>query len=567
MSLVRDAETRTGSDLLVEILEKYGVKHVFGNPGTTELPLLKSLEGSPVDYIVAAHEDIAVGMGAGYANARRARTDASDGEIPLGFVNIHMLPGTGHAIGNLYGAMLAGAPIVVTAGNHSSQYRHTEPILSGEPAQLVTQVTKWADQVRHVDALAPMVRRAVGTALTPPMGPVFLELPLDVMLTETSATPERFEGAPSPGPGDRDAIAEAADALVDASDPVLVVGDNVGRSGPDAIDATVRLAEESGARVAPERIPSETSFPTDHLQWVPYSASIDGPRLSADVIVYIGCTRNAPSVVLNDDWTPQDSLNIHVNYDEYELGKERPADISILGDPGEVARELSSAVANGLPDGRRDSRLKSLRDLQGTDSSGSSDGDSKGADDTARDGIALSTLAETMRDVAPDAVVVDESLTSKSALFDAWDFGPGQFFGNKGAGLGYGLPASIGAAIAESATDDSSPVYSFIGDGSYLYYPQSLYTAARYDVDMTVVIPNNSSYRILKNNMNTTYEEVPEEDHEYIGLDFEESVNYAANAESYGANGIAVADREQLHAGLRTARDNDGPYVVDVPIR
>jgi benzoylformate decarboxylase len=566
MSLVRDAETRTGSDLLVEILEEYGVEHVFGNPGTTELPLLKSLEGSPVDYIVAAHEDVAVGMGAGYANAKRAQTDDPDDEIPLGFVNIHMLPGTGHAIGNLYGAMLAGAPILVTAGNHSSQYRHTEPILSGEPAQLVTQVTKWTDQVRHVDALAPMVRRAVSTALTPPMGPVFLELPLDVMLTETSATPERFEGAPSPGPGDPDAIADAADALVAASDPVLVVGDNVGRSGPDAIDATVRLAEKSGARVAPERIPSGTSFPTDHPQWIPYSTSIDGPRLSADVIVYIGCTRNAPSVVFNDDWTPQDSLNIHVNYDDYELGKERPADVSILGDPGDIARELSSAVANALPDSRRDSRLNSLRNLRRTDSSGAGD-DSKGAGDTARGGIPLSTLAETMRDVAPDAVVVDESLTSKSALFDAWDFGPGQFFGNKGAGLGYGLPASIGAALAESASDNPSPVYGFIGDGSYLYYPQSLHTAARYDIDVTVVIPNNSSYRILKNNMNTAYEEVPEEGHEYIGLDFEESVNYAANAESYGANGIAVTDREQLREGLRTARENDGPFVVDVPIQ
>jgi len=159
--------------------------------------------------------------------------------------------------------------------------------------------------------------------------------------------------------------------------------------------------------------------------------------------------------------------------------------------------------------------------------------------------------------------VVDEGVTAKYAMLTRWSFEPEQYVSNKGGGLGYGLPASVGAAIAEDQTDDPRDVLGFIGDGSYLYYPQTLYSAARHDVDLTVVIPDNRNYRILKDN---TLDLLggEEADHEFVGMDFDPPVDIPANAESHGASGHIAETHEAVRDALTTALDEDGPSVVDV---
>ena len=234
---------RTGADLFVEALESYGVEYVFGNPGTTELPVMASLADSDIEYALAAHEDVAVGMAAGYASTRRYEADDRTG-TPAGVVNLHVAPGVAHGLGNLYGASIAGAPLVVTAGAHSLDFRHEEPILDGDLAALTDQFTKWSAEVTDVSALPTMLRRAFRVATTPPTGPVFLSLPLDVTMAATDADPEPLGPIQNPGAGDPSAVERAADLLVDADDPVLVVGDHVPRhgawSGTDPVDATAR---------------------------------------------------------------------------------------------------------------------------------------------------------------------------------------------------------------------------------------------------------------------------------------------------------------------------------------
>ena len=186
---------RTGGELFVSTLAQYGVTYVFGNPGTTELPVVHALADSDIEYVLGLHEDIAVGMASGYASTRRYHAHGqhrgADGNrevLPLGVANLHLAPGLAHGLGNLYAAAVAGAPVLVTAGNHSRDFRHEEPILSGDLVGMVEGFTKWADEVRSVETLPTMVRRAVRTALTPPTGPVFLALPLDEMLAPTSAS-------------------------------------------------------------------------------------------------------------------------------------------------------------------------------------------------------------------------------------------------------------------------------------------------------------------------------------------------------------------------------------------
>ncbi|PSP27212.1 acetolactate synthase [Halobacteriales archaeon QH_2_65_14] len=561
---------RTGGELFVEVLEQYGVTHVFGNPGTTELPVVCALAESDVEYVLGLHEDIAVGMAGGYASTRRYHAhheDAPVGEsdvLSLGVANLHLNAGLAHGLGNVYAAAVAGAPLLVTAGNHSLDFRHEEPILSGDLVSMVDQYTKWAGEVRSVETLPTMVRRAVRTALTPPTGPVFLALPLDVMLATTDATPERLGPIPDAGRGDPDQVTRAAELLVGADDVALVVGDGVARAGQEAVDAAVEFAEAVGARVHGEILACEVDFPTDHEQWVSYvppDEDLAGTLLSADVLCLVGCSTNTTLTRHDDPLVPEDTTCIHVGDDAWQLGKNQPADAAVIGDPGHVLSELADLVRGDLDGETRRSRLDAVaaqKEFVGAKMAEM--GEDEAPDDPR---ASKAELVDAMYDVAPDAYVVDEGVTAKYAMLTRWPFDPEQYVSNKGGGLGYGLPASVGAAIAERERENPREVVGFVGDGSYLYYPHTLYTAAREGVDLTVVIPDNRNYRILKDNT-LSIMGGDEDDYEFVGMDFEPPVDIVRNAESHGARGELVETPDQIPAALADALDRDEPDVLDV---
>ncbi|MFC4540586.1 thiamine pyrophosphate-binding protein [Halosolutus amylolyticus] len=554
-------DSYTGSDLFVDALTEYGVTHVFGNPGTTELPLMRSIGDADLEYVLGLHEDVAVGMAAGYASTRRYHAHHED-VMPVGVVNLHVAPGLAHGLGNVQNAAWSGAPLVVTAGAHSTDFQHEEPILSGDLADMADEYTKWSAEVQDVSALPTMLRRAFRVALTPPTGPVFLGLPMDVMMAETDGSPERLGSIPTAGRGDPDQLEAAARALETADEPVLVLGDHVARSGIDSIEAATALAEATGAAVYSEMLTCEINYPPEHDQWVSFvSPGADMARdvFDTDTLVFVGCSTNTPYIPYDEEYVPGDATCIHVNADAWEVGKNHPADVAVLGDPGDVMTELASIV--DVPAAERERRQKAIparceaaREWLFAERDDRSDGS-----------ISKAALADALCEVVPEGYVVNESNTSKYPLITRWSLGPEQFISNKNGGLGYGLPATVGAAVAMSQRDDDRPVVGFVGDGSYLYYPQAMYSAARYDLDLTVVVPDNRNYRILKDGMLTIYGGT-DEDHEYVGMDFEPGVDLVANAESHGARGLGVSDRSELESTLADAVDDDGPVVVDVAI-
>jgi len=562
---------RTGGELFVSTLAQYGVTHVFGNPGTTELPVVHALADSDIEYVLGLHEDIAVGMASGYASTRRYHAHGqhrgADGNrevLPLGVANLHLAPGLAHGLGNLYAAAVAGAPVLVTAGNHSRDFRHEEPILSGDLVGMVEGFTKWADEVRSVETLPTMVRRAVRTALTPPTGPVFLALPLDEMLATTDAGTERLGPIPDAGRGDPAQVARAADLVVEADDVTLVVGDGVARAGRGAVDAAVAFAEAAGARVHGEILACEVDFPTGHDQWVSYvppDEELARTLLSADLLVQVGCSTNTTLTRHEEPLVPADTTCVHVGDDAWQLGKNQPADAAVVGDPGRVLSELAGLVGAELDNATRQSRLEAVA-AQKEFVSAKMDRLAADADpDDPR--ASKAELVDAMYDVAPDAYIVDEGVTAKYTMLTRWPMDPEQYVSNKGGGLGYGLPASVGAAIAEGERDDPRDVVGFIGDGSYLYYPHTLYTAARRDLDLTVVIPDNRNYRILKDN---TLDIMGGDEDEYAfpGMEFEPPVDIPANAESHGARGHLVETPDGIGPVLDDALGRKGPDVLDV---
>ena len=556
-------DSYTGADLFVDALEQYGVTHVFGNPGTTELPVMNSLSDADLKYVLCLHEDIAVGMGAGYASARLHHSHYDDVVTPVGVANLHITPGVAHGIGNLYAAMHSGSPLVLTAGNHSTDYQHTEPVLSGDLVEMTEQFTKWSAEVQDVSALPTMLRRAFRTAMTPPTGPVFLSIPMDVSLAETDARPERLGHIPSGGRGNRSDVQRAADLIVEADDPILVVGDQVGRSGREAVSAAVSLAESSGAKVHGEPLASEVNFDVDHDQWIsPLSPqpSVAPKLLNTDTIVFAGAVETMSITRPHGEIISPETRCVYLGTDAWQLGKNHTADATVIGDPGEIMAELADLVDDELPAERREERLERVTALNEKI-------DAKISDDPSSDQPLASKdeLIDRVGEVVPDAYVVDEAITTKQALLTRWPLKHESYFGNKGGGLGYGLPASLGVAAAEAERGENKKTVAVVGDGSYLYYPHSLYTAARYDIDLTVVVPDNRNYRILKNNM-TSILGGDHEDYDFVGMDFEPAVDIVGNARTHGASSHLVESPDEIGPVVERAVKTDGPAVVDILI-
>ncbi|MFP4188969.1 MAG: thiamine pyrophosphate-binding protein, partial [Halobacteriales archaeon] len=532
------------------------VRRVFGNPGTTELPITEALGDGDVEYVLGLHEDVAVGAAAGYASTARHL----DEPLPVGVVNLHVAPGFAHGLGNVYNAARSGVPLVVTAVTHATDFQQEEPVLNGPLVETARPYVKFAAEVKDVGALPSVLRRAFREALTPPTGPVFVALPMDTMTTETDAKPERLGGIPDAGEGDPDAVDRVTEALVDADAPVMVVGDGVARSG--GVEDAVALAETAGARVHAEIFASETNFPTEHDQFVSFLPPDDGivsTFLRTDTVVFVGCSSNATLWKNETPLVPNDATLLHIGDSGRELGKNAPADVAVLGDSARICRRLADRLDDELGDEVRDERVENVRE---TKESLAPMVRSMGEDESDSSRPSKAALVDAMRDELADAYVVDEGVTSKYALLTRYPFEEGDYLANKGGGLGYGAPATVGAALAHRDAGNDRRVVGFIGDGSYFYYPQSVYTAVREGLDVTFVVPNNDGYTILRDN---TDELFGEGDHAYTATRFEPAASVVDSARAYGAEATRVEDEDALHDALREAADG-GVSVLDVAV-
>ncbi len=553
----------TGADLFIDILERYGVDYIFGNPGTTELPLMRSLEKSNIKYILGLHEDIAVGVASGYANTLRNQPNTN---IPIGVVNLHLAPGLAHGLGNIHGAKFAGSPLIITAGNHSTDFRHEEPSLRGNLLEMVDQFTKWSIEVLDPDTLPDITRRAVRTALTPPMGPVFMSLPMDVMMEKTTEEPSELGEIPNAGSGDPNQIKIASELLVEAKSPVMIVGDKIARSGIESVNKAVELAETLGCKVYGEILTSEVNFPTDHNQWIshiPPDEEIVRSILNTDTVMLIGCSTNTTLFRHEKDIIQESTKFIHINNDFWNIGKNEPAHAAIFGDPSHVMEKISNKLKDKISKQKLENRLKKIESEKQKIQKKSKTQIKNSKKSSV---ITKEELIDSIKDIAKEAYIVDEGVTSKYVLLDRKKLKPKQLLSNKGGGLGYGLPASIGASLAEKTKENRRNVLGFIGDGSYLYYPHSLYTASRYDIDLTIIIADNRNYHALKKNMVGLYGE-DEKNYDFLGMDIDPPVDFIKNAESNGARGHLIDSLNELNSTLKKAINRKGIDVLDVLIK
>jgi benzoylformate decarboxylase len=547
----------SGKRAFLDLLKQEGVEIVFGNPGTTELPLMDAFAvENDIRYILGLQEAALMAMADGYAQA--------SGKLTV--LNLHVAPGLGNAMGMLYDAQKAGSPILLTTGQQDTDYVVTEPILWADLPTLARPFVKWATEVHRVSDLPRLVHRAAKTALAPPTGPVFLSLPGDILKDEGEIdmlAPTRV--APRVR-GDAAAVAAAAEILAQAKHPVIIAGDAVAQSHAHA--ELVELAELLGAPVYAEFVPSRATFPSSHPlfrgQILRTQAGVRQALDAHDVLFSVGGDLFTWSLPSKIEPLPPGLRLIHLDTDPWEIGKNYPAEAGILGDPKATLPELTAATRERMTSAARGlarDRLKTASDANTAERNALK---AKARSLAGHTPVQPLALLEAIGEMLPrDAVVIEEALSSAPGIRSLIRSDDAQsYFGLRGGGIGWGLPATIGVKLALP----ERPVVGLIGDGSAMYTIQALWTAAHYRIPVVIVILNNTSYRILKQRLHAFRGHAEQVD-TYVGMELiDPPVDFVGLARSLGVQAErakTVAEATDLVAkGLKS----DTTLLIDVAL-
>jgi benzoylformate decarboxylase len=546
--------TITGRSAFLRLLVDEGVTHLFGNPGTTELPIMEAVPDFPqLRYVLGLHESVVVAMADGYARASNR----------LAAANVHVAPGLGNAMGALYNAQFSGSPIILTAGQQEQGHGLTEPLLYAPLVPVATPFVKWAVEATRVADLPRIVRRAAKVALTPPTGPVFISLPGDVLEQQADidlGAPTRIDARTRPSD---ELLAELARRLLAATNPVILAGQEL--SIHDAFTEATELAELLGAGVYQQTVPYAAQYPSAHRACLGALTRVQKSVRAAlepfDLLVCLGADLLRMSVYSPLEPLPADLPVIHISERDWEMGKNHPTGLAIHANVKETLRALLPLLrqmrgAAGAAAAER--RLAALAPRNWS---------------AQREQARLAALqAAEERPVDPrylmlrfaealpqDAVVVEEALTSSLTLPAVLEQRDAKcYYGLASGGLGFALPGAIGVSLALPGR----PVAAMIGDGSALYGIQALWTAAHLGLPITYVIANNRGYRILKERLVSM-----RKTNRFVGMDIREpAIDYTALAASMGVPGRRVTDPAAIAPALREALASGRPRLIEVMV-
>ncbi len=540
--------------MLLEVLRTEGVRHLFGNPGTTELPLVDALAGAPdLHYVLALQEATVVGMADGYAQVTGRPS----------FVNVHTSAGLGNAVGNLTNAMANRTPMVVTAGQQDYRHIADDPLLSGDLVGLAHGATKWQHEVRTLGEMGKILRRAFHDAATAPAGPVFVSLPMDLVDAEGDVA------VPAPSRIERAAVAPRVNELADllaSVDPVrllLVAGDEVATSG--GVDAFVRVAETLGARVQTSPLTSNVPIPSSHPLHAgalpPAAAAIRGALAPYDLVFLVGGPAFTVYPYTPGSPVPEGVDLVHLSPAAGDVGRAHPVRLGLVGDPRATLEALAPLL---------DERV----DRERAGRAGRAVGEATEAARRSYEQAALSRYDDVpMRPMAAAHALVHALPAGSIVVQEAPTFGgyvrgfhraerPGQHFFGKGGGLGWGMPAAAGVSLGT----DRHPVLCIVGDGSAMYSPQALWTAAHENLPVVFAVVDNRQYLILKNNLRQR-EGAAARSGRFVGMDIDEPpVDFVWLARSMGVEGTRLEKAGDITDAVLAALDAGRPSLIELPV-
>lgn len=513
-------------EVTFELLRELGINHVFGNPGSTELTMFRDF---PADfrYVLGLQESVVVGMADGYAQATHNAA----------FVNLHSAVGVGHAMGNLFTAYRNRTPLVITAGQQSRSLLQMEPFLfSTQPTELPKPYVKWSCEPARPQDVPAAIARAYYLAMQPPCGPTFVSVPIDDW--DETTEPLAVRKVSRSMRAEAGAIATVATALNASRRPVFIIGGAVDRDG--AWNDLVRLAERHGALVWSSPLIGRAGFPEDHplfAGFLPAFREEICARLQGhDVLVALGAPVFTYHAEGHGDYVPP-GLNVFQITEDPDWAASALAGQSILGSVGASISDLLSVARPG-PAAVQKGRQQPQR-LQATDP------------------LTDSFLAQALADLrAPESILVEEAPSTRGPMQTYLPILRSEtFYTCASGGLGHGLPAAVGIALAKP----DRKVVAILGDGSAMYSIQGLWSAAQLKLPITFIIVNNARYEALHHFSKRFGLSHP------VGTDLP-GIDFVQVARAQGCDGLRVTKATELEGALRKALSAPGPFLLEVVV-
>jgi benzoylformate decarboxylase len=523
-----------------ELFRAHGMTTIFGNPGSTELPMLAEFPDD-FTYVLGLQELVVMGMADGYAQASGKPTH----------VNLHTGPGVGNAVGGILNAHANKSPLVITAGQQVRPQITMEALLTNRDATVVPQpYVKYSHEPPRAQDVPGAVARAIAHAMLPPRGPAFVSIPMDDWNQEADedravrAAARHINGRAAPDP---DALADLASRLGAAANPVLVVGADVDAAG--GWDHAVALAEKQRLPVWAPPAPggSRIGFPEGHPQFAGTLPPAIGPLADAlkahDLVLVIGSSVFAYYPYIPGPLLGPDTTLILITADPSEAAR-APMGDAIVGDVGLALERLVELAPVAEAKQRPGPQPRPQP------------GDPPAADppDRLSGSQAMAALAAAW---PQDAIAVVESPSATLSLRNRLRLSrPGSYYTGASGGLGFGIAAAVGVQLAQP----DRPVVCVLGEGSAQYGITALWSAVAYKVPVTFLVLRNDEYAILK------WFAMLEQVSGAPGLDLPD-LDVAGVARAYGVPAHEVAGADELTESMREAvAAGDGPRLVQVPV-
>lgn len=516
----------TVRDAVWDFLRSCGVNKIFGNPGSTELPMFRNFP-SDLQYVLSLQESVAVAMADGHAQATG---------LPS-VVNLHSAAGVGHAMGSIFSAMRNQSPVVIVAGQQARSMFLQYPLLFSErAAELPHPYVKWSAEPARAQEVPEAIARAIRISMQPPFGPTLVSVPMDDwdQLCDP-VEPRQILSRTFPGP---EVTEQLSEALHKASRIALIVGPGIARD--DAWAETVAFAERFDAAVFGCFPGSRATFPEDHPL---FAGFLGGSRESVratlgdfDMIVALGAPVFTFHFEGQQGVTAPGSVLFHVTNDPTEAVAAM-AGTSIIANLKCALQQLLEASAPKSLE-KRSAPLRTPRPVDFSSLNG---------------GVLASRIAELRP--SDSALVLEAPSTSPFIQEYLPTVAPNSFFQSASGGLGWGMPAAVGVALGGGGRR----VVAVIGDGSSMYGIQSLWSAAELGVPVTYVIVRNGGYVVLENIANYLGF------HDPVGTSLTH-LDYASLARGQGVEAWTVSDPAALTDVLAKAFAATGPNLIEVQL-
>jgi len=543
-----------GADILMDVLRSQGTSYIFGNPGTTELPLIDALVTAPdIRYVWGLQEATAVSMADGYAQASGKPA----------FVNLHTAGGLGHGMGAIMNAKIARVPMIITAGQQDLRHFLADPLLAADLVGMAAPIAKWCFEPNSLDDLPLILRRAFYNSMSPPRGPVFLSLPMNILDESGSPPllpPSRIERA-SIGSGVPDLAAELLQFTPGRT--VIVAGNDIAESGVD--EAIARVARLLGAPVYGSSWPSVNNFASVNPFWrgsLPTTARGISEILGRyDCMLGLGGKTLVAIVYTARDPIPEEITFYHISEDGNDLCHNDAPRIGIVGNVKATLEVLAEELERTVSPETVERNIRMARDAkEGQERALGQQAEIADEHPQIRPIIAA---REMMRVVADGTLIVDEApcanaFTQRMHRSTAAT----QYFHNRGGALGWGMPASVGVSLAH----DKAPVLCVVGDGSALYSPQALWSAVHEETPIVFVILNNAEYGILKEFM-LNQPQYNAQKHGFLAMDIcDPPVDFQSLAKSMGVAAQKVTSKGEISGMVEAALASGKPQLIEIPV-